>query len=156
MGITFSILFGLCIWLVMMVVVSHILSRVSGWHALAEVYRQDEPFQGRVWRFQRGQFRYLMSYKNCVTVGADSNGLYIALLFLFRIAHPPLFIPWREISVSRGKVLWVKTVNFKLGRELQIPFIVRETLGEKIRLEAGSSWPQEEHAAHTLVLRPER
>jgi hypothetical protein len=60
-----------------------------------------------------------------------------------RVAHPPLFIPWREISVSRKKVWWINQVRFCLGRELKIPLTIRDSLAQKLQSAAGSSWPVE-------------
>jgi hypothetical protein len=41
-----------------------------------------------------------MSYNNCVTIGANVSGLYLALFFPFRAGHPPLFIRWDEITLG--------------------------------------------------------
>jgi len=117
------------------------VSRLGGWASLAEQYRSQEPFSGPCWNFQCGQFRWFASYNNCLTIGADPRGLFLWVFPLIRIAHPPLFIPWREISVSRNQVLWIKQVKFCLGHELQIPLTVREGLAQKLQSAAGSSWP---------------
>jgi hypothetical protein len=124
-------------------VVFVIISNLGGWASLAEQYRSREPFAVSRWSFQSGQFRWLAGYNNCLTVGANPHGLYLSIFPLFRIAHPPLFIPWREISVSRQKVLWVKQVRLLLGQELKIPLTIRESLAQKLQAAAGSSWPVE-------------
>ena len=82
------------------------------------------------------------NYNNVLTIGADRTGLYLSTVFFFRIGHPPLFIPWTEISLSgRRKILFVEFVEFKLGREEQIPFLIRAKLADQIRAAAASSWP---------------
>ena len=125
------------------VVVLVIISHVGGWASLAEQYRCPEPFTGANWNFQRGQFRWLAGYNNCLRVGADSHGLFISVFPLFRIAHPPLYVPWREISVTRKRVFWIRQVQLLLGHELKIPFTIRESLAKKLQTAAGSSWPAE-------------
>lgn len=120
-----------------------IVSHLGGWALLAEQYRCQEPFLGSCWKLQSGQLRWFCSYNNCLTIGADPHGLFLWVFPLFRIAHPPLLIPWREISVSRKKVLWFKQVRFCLGLELNIPLTIRDSLAQKLQSAAGSSWPGE-------------
>jgi hypothetical protein len=129
-------------------VVFIIVSYVGGWASLAEQYRCAEPFTGPCWRFQNGRFRWLAGYNNCLTVGADPQGLFIGIFPLFRIAHPPLFIPWREISVTRKRVFWIRQVQLILGNELKIPFTIRESLARKLQAAAGSSWPPAADFSH--------
>jgi hypothetical protein len=81
-----------------------LLSRLGGWHRLASRYRLSGTFSGKVWRFQSGKFKWA-SYNNCLSVGGNEKGLYVAPLFIFRFGHPPLFIPWGDITVERGKFL---------------------------------------------------
>lgn len=83
--------------------------------------------------------RYIAARTSAVEV----RGLFLWVFPLIRVAHPPLFIPWREISVTRNKFLGTRQVKFRLGHELQIPLIIRESLGQKLEAAAGSSWPRE-------------
>jgi hypothetical protein len=124
-----------------------LISHLGGWASLAERYRCDESFTGERWRFQRGQFRWLAGYNNCLTIGADPRGLYLSVFPLFRMGHPPLFIPWRDISVSRTKVFWVKQLRFSLGNDPCIPLTVYERLGQRIQAAAASSWTADLPAA---------
>jgi len=86
--------------------------------------------------------RWGANYKSCLTIGADSAGLYLSPLFFFRIGHPPLCIPWTEISFrGRRKILFIEFVELEFGREEQIPFLIRAGLADQIRSAAASSWP---------------
>jgi hypothetical protein len=127
------------LWMAVLVILSHI----GGWASLADQYRCTEPFEGSRWNFERGQFRWIAGYNNCLTMGADPRGLFLGIFPLFRVAHPPLFIPWREISVSRKKIFRVKYVRLLLGNELKIPLTISEPLAQKLQAAAGSSWPVE-------------
>jgi len=51
-------------------------------------------------------------YNNCLTIGANAGGLYIAVFFVFRIAQPTLFIPWSDIEVVERRGLIFKYVEF--------------------------------------------
>lgn len=121
-----------------------VASRVGGWAALAREYRLRATFIGSSWRMQSAEMRFMTGYNNCLTVGANADGLYLGTVFLLRFAHPPLFVPWREISVRRSKV-WIfgEYVRMQLGHELQIPFLIRPSLASKLRDVAGGSWPVE-------------
>ncbi|MGH9574888.1 MAG: hypothetical protein ACRD40_15330, partial [Candidatus Acidiferrales bacterium] len=70
-------------------------------------------------------------------------GLYMAMLPPFLIGHPPLFIPWNEISISRKKVLFWNVIQFRIGREGPVTFGFREDFADRIRQAAGASWPGE-------------
>jgi hypothetical protein len=124
------------------------VSRMSGWHELAERFALQDEFPSEHFRFRSARMKRGINYNNCLTIGASPVGFSIAMPWLFRMAHPPLFIPWSEISVVHTKIFWLPMVQFNLGREMRVPFTVREKLAEQIRQAAGASWPE---APGTLV-----
>jgi hypothetical protein len=119
-------------------------SRITGWHALAERFSLQGDFPREEWHYRSAVMRNGTHYNNCLTVGASPVGLYLSILWPFRIQHPNLFIPWNQISISRTKVLFWDMVRFQLGRENPIPFTIRPNLAEKIRQAAGTWWPKEQ------------
>jgi hypothetical protein len=125
--------------------VALLISWIGGWSSLAQHFRHTGRFSGPRWYFQSAGMRWHTGYRNCLTVGANHEGLYLSILFLFRIRHPPLFIPWNEISVSRKWSLFYlgPFVEMRLGRELGIPLRVRRRLGDNLKEAAGGSWPLE-------------
>ena len=139
----FIALFVIGLWLT----VCFLIAVVSGWFELGRAYRAAQRFVGPTWRFQNAQFRLLTGYHNVLTVGANAEGLYLALLLLFRIGHPPLFIPWQDISVRPGKVLWVRTYKFEIRQAPSVHLQLREKLGKRIQDAAGSAWPGDRGAA---------
>jgi hypothetical protein len=126
------------------VTVSIVISYVGGWASLAKRFRFRGEFPGSRWRGQSGQMRWIAGYRNCLTVGANKNGLYLATFPFFPLGHPPLLIPWSEVSHSKRRMLFVPMVRFELGREIAVPFWVRETLAErfeKCRWKGVARWP---------------
>jgi hypothetical protein len=117
------------------------LSRAGGWAALAAAYRASEAFEGERWRLQSAGMRWGTNYGSCLTVGADARGLYLAVLFLFRIGHPPLLIPWTDISVSVTKRLAFAYLEFGFLRAPGVPLRIGERLGRRLAAAAGRSWP---------------
>lgn len=107
-------------------------SWMSGWRALARRYRSEQEFQGERWRFQSGKMRWNTNYANCLTLGANRDGLYLAVLFLFRVGQPPLYIPWNEIAVQQERRWFLWRTRFALGNETQIPLWINRRLGDRI------------------------
>jgi hypothetical protein len=88
--------------------------------------------------------RGIGGYHNCLTVGANPDGLYLAALFLFRVGHPPLFVPRTDVSgMRRGKWFLFRYVELRLGRERSIPFCITEGLADRLKQAAGKTWPIE-------------
>ncbi len=86
--------------------------------------------------------RWLIGYNHCLTIGADPRGLYLSIFFPFRIAHPPLFIPWQDISLVSKTFLWVKYVELRLGRENAIPLRISDRLAQKLKSAAAGRMPE--------------
>jgi hypothetical protein len=121
------------------VAVCILLSRMSGWHKLAEKYIRIDFVSGEKWRFRSARLRHSVGYNGCVNFYANSEGLGISIFFPFRVGHPPLFIPWTDISISKETKFFRKMISFKVGREFPIPIIVYERLGYKILAVAGQN-----------------
>lgn len=90
--------------------VSLLISLFSGWGQLAKYYRTDNIPAGK----SLGNYWLLMgpaNYRGVTTIQPSSEGLYLSILLLFRLGHPPLLIPWRDIRVSgsvrSGQVNWI-------------------------------------------------
>jgi hypothetical protein len=63
---------------------------------------------------------------------AAEDALYLSVSFMFRIGHPPLCIPWSEITVSRTKRFWRSYVVLTLGNQEGIPFRISERIARKL------------------------
>ena len=135
----FAVAYGLSLFLT----VSRIASWWSGWAVLARRFRLRSKFIGSRWHFQSGQMRWLCGYNHCLTVGGNSEGLYLSTSRLFRPFHPPLFIPWTEISFVRKRAFFQAGVRYELGREAPMPLWVRERLAERVKAAAGQGYPVE-------------
>lgn len=91
-------------------------ARLSGWNRLAEKFRCEEsplaPWKGWGWA-RLG----IASYKGCLWWAVDQKGLYLKTgpLFLFRICHSPLRIPWSGIkSIIESHYWWIETLEIEL------------------------------------------
>jgi hypothetical protein len=124
------------IFLAAATVVTFCVSLWSGWRLLSERYRSEREFAGERWRFQSGRMRWGCGYNNCLTLGANAEGLYMAVLPVILPWHPPLFIPWIEITTREERRWWGYATVFTLGREMQIPLRVLKRVGDELRRDA--------------------
>lgn len=123
--------------------VSLLVSWISGWSTLARQFRAESEFTGSRWTAQTGRMRWLATYGSCLTIGADASGLYLAVSLLYRFRHPPLFVPWQEITVSETRPFGFERVQFRLGREPGIPLTLQKSIAAELAGAAGKSWPGE-------------
>jgi hypothetical protein len=81
----------------------------GAWPRLASTYADRSTFIGKKWRFQSMSLNYWWSYRQCVTVGVNLIGLYLAPWWLVRGGRPPILIPWSALQVDR-KPRWLGQV----------------------------------------------
>lgn len=122
------------IWLL----VSTMVSFIGGWHALSISFRAQHGPEGNF--TTAGPFthsvylRFRTHYGNVISVTSAQDGLYLSVLAIFRIARPPLFIPWHEIELTRSRFLWWHYVVLILGREQRIPMRISERMARDARV----------------------
>jgi hypothetical protein len=122
----------------------YLVAATGGWRLLARRFRLQGDFRGQKWRMQSARLRWLCNYNGCLTIGADETGLFMVPMLVFRAWHPPLFIPWVEISFagSKTELFFFKLVELRLGRSENIPFKISAELAAKIEAAAGPAWPR--------------
>ncbi|MDR3763828.1 MAG: hypothetical protein P4M01_06995 [Acidobacteriota bacterium] len=125
------------------VAVMYTLSRMSGWVLLARRFAANGNFAGETWSWQSARLRGWCNYNNCLCVGADPMGLYLAVMAPFRLFHPPLYIPWTEIDAQTGKAFlgFYDTVQLRIGREEQVSVRFYGKMVDRLRQASGSGWP---------------
>jgi len=118
------------------ILVSFVIARMGGWSLLAKVYPAQGPstLDGETWRFQSIQMRWATNYGNCVTIRANPFGLGFSVLFLLRIGHPSLLIPWSDITVHRLRRsrFFPSLVEFRFRLEPSVPIRLNDKLFSKI------------------------
>lgn len=98
----------------MFVFVLFILSK-KGWSDLASEYQLDNSFEGE----RAGVISVAINgvnYNNCLLLKYNDEGFYLRPIFIFRLFHKPLFIPWKAIRDIRDKkVLFVQLKELVIG-----------------------------------------
>ena len=96
---------------------------MGGWKDLSEYYRTEEQFRGKNWYFQSLKLG-IVNYNSCVTFGLNETSIFLSVLPIFRIGHPPLLIPLKELQGTEYKGLFFKYVDI----------IPQKAKGQTIRL----------------------
>ena len=122
-----------------------LLSWLGGWSRLARVYRDEmsELTDGHTWRMQSVSLRGWCGYNNCVNIEATAKGLKIAPWFIMRPGHPPLFLPFDEMTSSSRTMLGVGLEQVRMKQEPAIRIDFRRTLVDSVRQELGDVWPED-------------
>ena len=112
-----------------------LLSGIGGWGRLAQGFAANRRPNGRRLTTQSGKVGGV-NYNSCLTVHVAEDGLYLSVMVLFRLGHPPLFIPWSSIhNRTVRRFLWIETVKFEVGSPtvatLQLSKKVFEGRGEE-------------------------
>jgi hypothetical protein len=107
--------------------VSWIFSYSSGWQRLAALYPARTSPTGQ--RFSTDARIGIARYGG-IYVDVSPDGLFLSVMFAFRIGHQPLFIPWTEIHNRQPKTwpFWREGVEFDIGA----PCVVSMWLPKKI------------------------
>ncbi len=91
------------------------ISRIGGWNAMAAKYRANQPPEGAKFRMRSAKVG-LARYNNTLTLHGSVEGLHLAVMPLFRAAHPPIFLPWAVCRNPKpNKLMWLETVTFEVG-----------------------------------------
>lgn len=105
----------------------------SGWHKLQHRFRATGPFSGEQKSFQTGVMRWNSRYNHSLTLGANHEGMYIRPMWLARMEHPPLFVPWSEVSSIDRPRRFREGTLLTLGRKEQVPLWVFKSTGDWLR-----------------------
>ena len=119
------------------IVFSYLLASMSGWRKLAEIYPATQPFSGRWMRPWAASMGWGVNYNGLLNIGPDAAGIHISIFFLFRPGHPPLFIPFEEITATEARIWrtkWLSMARLQFARPssayLLIPMKTAEALSQ--------------------------
>ena len=97
------------------IAVVYLVSLLSGWGRLAQYYQTTSPFNGQTYSWQSGYFNWAR-YNGVLVTGGDRDYLYLAVSILFRVGHPPLLIPWYDITTEEGNWYFMKMVVLQFNK----------------------------------------
>jgi hypothetical protein len=122
--------------LAFMGLISSLIGLLSGWHLLSKRFRAEAEPYGEIRSagpfFYYVQMRYRVNYGSLIRIIAANDAIYLSALFPFRVGHPPLCIPWKEIQLSRTRSFWRRYVVLMLGVQERIPMRISERMARKL------------------------
>ena len=77
--------------------------------------------------------------------------MQLHMLFLFAINSPDLFVPWSDISVTRGRQFFFDYVELQFRQAPEIPLRIYGKSAERVQEAAGADWP--ERKSHDALLK---
>jgi len=129
----FSVPAYILLFIILWICVCKLISATGGWRILARDYRANSLFDGQKLWLKSATMRRWTNYNNCVNIGANNYGLYLSVLPLFRVGHPPLFIPWADISTeAASRRLLPDIVKFSFAKQPEVPVILSKKLAGRI------------------------
>jgi hypothetical protein len=91
------------------------MSLIGGWRRLAQVYRTIDTPTGKAIPYVTGMVG-ASRYKRLLTITTNERGMFIEIRWVFRLGHPSLFIPWRDIHNARKMNLFYwEFIAFDVG-----------------------------------------
>jgi hypothetical protein len=108
----------------------------SGWHRLSKRFRaQSEPYGQAITAgsfFYTVYMRFWGHYSSLIRMTAADEALYLSVLLPFRPGHPPLRIPWNEITFGKDRFFWKSYVVLTLGKSEYIPMRITERMARNL------------------------
>jgi hypothetical protein len=113
-----------------------LFSILSGWHSLSKRFRSEAKPYGDIRSagpfFYTVYVRFWGHYSSVIRMTAATDALYLSIRFPFRIGHPPLCIPWKEIKFGRTKFLMLRYVALTLGEQERIPIRISNRMARNL------------------------
>ena len=120
----------------MWLAVTFLLSYISGWALLARNYRAQRAYMGRFERVRNSRMGPLGPFggaRNALSFGVDASGIFLRMFVLFRINCRDLFIPWTDITITRGKSFFVEYVELHFRLAPNIPLRIYGKAGQTLQ-----------------------
>lgn len=109
--------------------IMQLIAILSGWKKLAARFPAGEPLEGERFRWVSGRLDGHSRYNNCINVTVSEIGIELSMVFFFRFAHPPLFIPWEAIESLKNSKGWIAVTSQMKLRDEDIQLTL---FGEKL------------------------
>ncbi len=104
----------------------------GGWAVLAKFYPAKPDFTGESFWMRSARLGPMTRYSNCIFFGANHQGITMSVFFPFRFNHPPLFIPWSDISAGMSTGRFYTQVQLNIEKSPNTPILISQKLAESL------------------------
>ncbi|MBX9628446.1 MAG: hypothetical protein K2X82_31910 [Gemmataceae bacterium] len=115
---------------------------LSGWGRLTRHYRSAAPYHGKVRHFRSAKIGW-SNYSGCLDLGTNPDGLYLGVFPLFRPGHPPLFVPWADVSATPTRGLILPYLDLRFEKAPGVAVRLSAALGREIAADANRAWAED-------------
>lgn len=123
-GIFVSMFVG-AVWLV---------SRVSGWRELRAAYPASAPVSGYTWRLRGARLRWLGAYRNALRLTANPQGIHLAPIWLFRLGHEPIWVPWADVHAEQRRSFgFYSELKLSFARVPGVPLTISGAIADELQ-----------------------
>ena len=118
-------------------------SVLGGWTKLASQYGFKKPFTGKTFP-TRSAILGMTRYANCLTLGANEEGLYLEVFVWMKLSHPPLFIPWSDMTgkIEDSWLTKILVLTFKSIPRVSIELPMNTALELKVAAQTSKAFPE--------------
>ncbi len=106
-----------------------LISTISGWNRIADAF--PDRSQERLHRKTISGYVGIARYKNCLLISCSEEGFHLSVWPIFRLAHPPMFVPWNAIHDAQIKKdffrhnVWMQ-IGMPVVGTMQLPSAILE------------------------------
>lgn len=126
----------------MWLMVTTILSRMSGLKALEARFPDRDDDVLAKFDMVSGIMGADVNYNGCLTLGVCRSGLRVNVWRILAPFDRPFLVPWEEIRVEHGTMLFMKRVTLHFGSPPAGKLIIAGGLAERIAKAAEGRWPE--------------
>jgi len=128
---TYFVYFFPILFVGMWFLVLYIISKM-GWADLEAKYQTRDPFIGNRIGIISVSING-MNYNNSIILKYNEEGIYLNPVFIIRIFHKPILIPWKEIiEVRDKKILFLDLKELIIGNPFVAKLMMRKSTFTKI------------------------
>ena len=121
--------------------VTMLLSILSGWFRLMERYPDRAEDALAVLKNQSGSLG-AVSMRSILNLSVCPSGLRIGIMRIFGPFSRDFFVPWNEITVTRGDRFFWKVAKLSLGQPSMGKLTVFADVADRMARAAGNHWPE--------------
>lgn len=141
----FEVVFLTIIHLFLFVGFMSLVHNWSGWGTLSQTYTFTTDFRPtQQWTFISARMgvregdallgveKPLFSLRNCLNISASEAGLKLSVFPLFRLFHPPLFIPWGHVSARNRSGILSDWIEFHFSGAPSVVLRLKKSIGHEL------------------------
>ena len=115
-----------------------VITPLYGWRNWARAY--PAPSRAPHVRFlMRSGYVGRARYGSALNLGVSNEGLHLSVPLLFRIGHPPVVVPWSDISVVGKRGSYSTWVEYQFAKVPKSTLRIRKDVAEAISRASGGA-----------------